>query len=105
MTAERYAMMPGVLTLCEIRIRVAAKGMRTQSLVVVTTLLDPEKYPLEEIALLYRRRWQAEFHLRSTKVILQMDHLRCKTPERVRKEFYTHLSGVYTLSLSWAAAI
>jgi hypothetical protein len=27
---------------------------------VVTTLLDAEKYPTEEITKLYRRRWQAE---------------------------------------------
>jgi len=93
MTAEQYATLPEVLTLREIRIRVAHKGLRTKSLVVVTTLLDAEKYTREEIALLYRRRWQAELHLRSLKVVLQMDHLRCKTPERVRKEFYTHLVG------------
>jgi hypothetical protein len=59
----------------------------------VTTLLDAGKYAREEIAALYRRRWQAELHLRSLKVVLQMDHLRCKIPERVRKEFYTHLVG------------
>ena len=53
----------------------------------------PEQYPPEEIALLYRRRWQAELHLRSFKIVLQMDHLRCKTPERVRNEFYMHLVG------------
>ena len=31
--------------------------------------------------------------MRSIKVVLQMDHLRCKTPERVRNEFYMHLLG------------
>ena len=44
-------------------------------LVVVTTLLDAETYPPEEIAVLYRRRWQAELHLRSLKIVLQMDQL------------------------------
>jgi len=93
MSAEQYATLPDELTLREVRIRVAQKGFRTESLVVVTTLLDAEQYPPEEIALLYRRRWQAELHLRSLKIVLQMDHLRCKTPERVRNEFYTHLLG------------
>jgi hypothetical protein len=37
--------------------------------------------------------WQAELHLRSIKIVLQMDHLRCKTPERVRNEIWTHLLG------------
>jgi putative transposase len=93
MSAELYRELPDELTLREVRIRVAQKGFRTKMLVVVTTLLDAEQYPREEIALLYRRRWQAELHLRSLKTVLQMDHLRCKTPERVRNEFYTHLLG------------
>jgi hypothetical protein len=93
MSAEQYVTLPDELTLREVRIRVAQKGFRTKSLVVVTTLLDAERYPPEEIALLYRRRWQAELHLRSLKIVLQMDHLRCKTPERVRNEFFTHLLG------------
>lgn len=93
MSAEQYATLPDELNLREVRIRVLQKGFRTRSLVVVTTLLDADRYPSEEIALLYRRRWQAELHLRSLKVVLQMDHLRCKTPERVRNEFWTHLLG------------
>jgi putative transposase len=93
MSAEQYATLPDELTLREVRIRVVQKGFRTESLMVVTTLLDAEQYPPEEIALLYRRRWQAELHLRSLKIVLQMDHLRCKTPERVCNEFFTHLLG------------
>ena len=60
MSAEQYATLPGELTLRELRIRVTQPGMRTRSLVVVTTLLDAQQYPAEEIASLYRRRWQAE---------------------------------------------
>jgi hypothetical protein len=104
MSAEQYATLPSALTLREIRIRVAQKGFRTKSLVVVTTLLDAEQYPPEEIALLYRRRWQAELHLRSLKTVLQMDHLRCKTPQRVRNEFYTHLLGYNLIRGVMAAA-
>jgi hypothetical protein len=48
--------MPDTFTLREVRICVAQKGFRTRSLVVVTTLLDAEQYPPEDIALLYRRR-------------------------------------------------
>jgi len=93
MSVEQYAALPDILTLREVRIHVPQRGFRTQSLVVVTTLLDAEKYPPEEIALLYRRRWQSELHLRSLKIVLQMDQLRCKIPERVRNEFWTHLLG------------
>jgi hypothetical protein len=104
MSAEQYATLPDELTLREVRIRVAQKGFRTETLIVVTTLLDAERYPSEEIALLYRRRWQAELHLRSLKIVLQMDHLRCKTPERVRNEFFTHLLGYNLIRGVMAAA-
>lgn len=93
MSAEEYANLPDSLTLREVRVHVTQEGFRTRELIVVTTLLDPEKYSAEEIAKLYRRRWQAELNLRSLKVVLQMDHLRCLTPHRVRNEFYMHLTA------------
>jgi hypothetical protein len=104
MTPESYATLPEELELREVRIRVRQRGFRTKTLVVVTTLLDAEAYPAEEIAELYRRRWQAELHLRSLKVVLQMDHLRCKTPHRVRNEFYMHLLAYNLLRRVMAAA-
>jgi hypothetical protein len=93
MSPAQYQELPDALTLREVRVRVVQPGFRTRSLVVVTTLLDAAQYPSEEIALLYRQRWQAELHLRSLKIVLQMDQLRCKKPERVRNEFWTHLLG------------
>src|SRR5688500_16439437 len=91
MSEEEYAALPDFLKLREVRVRVRQKGFRTRELVVVTTLLDAETYVAEEIAKLYRRRWQSELKLRSLKIVLQMDQLRCKTPHRVRNEFYMHL--------------
>lgn len=91
MTKEQYNALPDELTLREVRVVVQQKGFRTKELVIVTTLLNAEQYPAAEIALLYRRRWQAELNLRSLKTVLQTDHLRCKTPHRVRNEFYMHL--------------
>lgn len=91
MSKAQYASLPGDLTLREVRVIVTQKGFRTKELVIVTTLLDAEEYPATEIAVLYRRRWQAELNLRSLKIVLQMDHLRCKTPHRVRNEFFMHL--------------
>ncbi len=91
MTKEQYHALPDALTLREVRVVVQQAGFRTKELVIVTTLLDAEQYPAAEIALLYRRRWQAELYLRSLKTVLQMDHLRCKTPHRVRNELCMHL--------------
>lgn len=91
MSVEEHATLPEVLELREVRGLVKQKGFRTKTLVGVTTLLDAELYPATDLADLYRRRWQAELHLRSLKIVLQMDHLRCKTPHRVRNEFRMHL--------------
>lgn len=91
MGKEQYDALPDSLTLREVRVRVPQNGFRPRELIVVTTLLDAKKYPAAEIAKLYRQRWQAELNLRSLKSVLQMDHLRCKTPHRVRNEFYMHL--------------
>jgi len=46
---------------------------------------------INELAGLYRARWNAELDLRSLKSVMQMDILRCKTPELVRKEIWAHI--------------
>jgi hypothetical protein len=104
MTQEQYDTLPDDLTVREVRVRVEQKGFRTKSLIVVTTLLDATKYSATEIAKLYRRRWQAELNLRSIKIVLQMDHLRCKTPHRVRNEFFMHLLAYNLIRKTMAIA-
>jgi hypothetical protein len=86
-----YDALPESLTVRECRVRVEQAGFRTRSLVVVTTLLDAEAVTAGELAQLYRERWNAELDLRSLKRTLQMDVLRCKTPELVRKEVWAHV--------------
>jgi hypothetical protein len=86
-----YQGMPDELELREVRVRVSQRGFRTKSLVVVTTLLDAAVYSARELAVVYRRRWQAELGLRSLKETLGMDVLRCKAPAMVRQEVWAHL--------------
>lgn len=83
--------MPRYLTVREVRVRIQQPGFRTKAIVVVTTLLDPKRYPKEDLAELYRARWNNELDLRSIKSTMQMDVLRCKTPELVGKEVGTRL--------------
>jgi putative transposase len=91
MAQKEYDSYPEVLTIREVYVVVHQRGFRTRNLVVATTLLDAHKYQAVAIAKLYHRRWQAELNLRSLKTVMQMDHLRCKTPHRVRNELYMHL--------------
>jgi hypothetical protein len=88
---EAYHALPESITIRETRIRVLQPGFRTRSIVVVTTLLDPRQTTKEELAELYRARWNAELDLRSIKAAMQMRELRCKTPGLVRKEVWAHV--------------
>jgi hypothetical protein len=96
MSRETFAALPRVLLMRELRVRVEKRGFRTKEIVVVTTLLDAEAYPRDELATLYRDRWNVELDIRSIKQTLRMDVLRCKTPDLVRKEIWAHLL-VYNL--------
>jgi hypothetical protein len=60
---------------------------------LATTLLDAEKYDAQELAELYGRRWSVELHIRSIKTQMTMEHLRCKSPQMVRKEIHCHMIG------------
>ena len=88
---KTYNTFPDYVTVREARIHVEQPGFRSKSIVIVTTLLDPEETTKEDLAELYRARWNNELDLRSIKVTMQMDTLRCETPELVRKEVWTHI--------------
>jgi len=87
---EEFAALPETLTLRMIRLRVATPGFRTQSVVLVTTLLDAEAYPAEQLRELYGRRWQVELHFQQIKTHLAMDVLRCKSPALIEREVRMH---------------
>ena len=91
MTRAEYDTMPGRITIREFRVRVADKTKRVRSLVMVTTLLDAKTYPAKALGDLYRQRWHAELDLRSLKTQMQIDVLRTRSPEMVRKEIAAHL--------------
>ena len=99
-----YNALPDSITVREVRFRVEQPGFRTRSVVVVTTLLDPGQATREELASLYRARWNNELDLRSIKVTLQMDRLRCKTPELVRKEIWAHVLAYNLIRTAMAQA-
>ena len=104
MDEATYATIPATLRLRQILVEVHEPGFRVEKLVVVTTLLDAERYPTQDIAALYHYRWNAELDLRTLKQSLAMDHLRCKSPEMVRKEIWTAWLGYNLIRKSIAQA-
>jgi hypothetical protein len=91
MDQATYDALPATLAVRELRVRVHHPGFRVRVLVVVTTLLDAQAFPRDDVAILYRIRWYAELDLRSLKQALQMDILRGQSPAMVRKEVWAHL--------------
>ena len=103
MDEATYQKIPETLELREIRYNVVEPGRRTRSIDVITTLTDAEEYTREEIAQLYGFRWNAELDIRSIKSNLNLVHVRCKSPEMVRRELWTTLLA-YNLIRTTAAA-
>lgn len=103
MDDETYALIPDTLTLREIRYWITVPGRRVQVITVVTTLLDAEIYTRHDIAELYAFRWNSELDILSIKQHLNLSHVRCKSPEIVRRELWATLLA-YNLIRTTAAA-
>ena len=88
---QTLKLLPEHLTIRETRVRIQQPGFRGRSMIVISTLLDAAAVTANDLANLYRARWTAELDLRSLKQTMQMDILRCKTPELVRKELWAHI--------------
>lgn len=91
MDRATYDQIPQELMVREVTVQVRLRGFRVRELKLVTTLLDAEQFSAAELARVYRARWHAELDLRTIKITMQMDVLRCKTPSMVRKEIWMHL--------------
>lgn len=91
MNEETYAQVPDELEIRELRFKVNRPGFRVNELVLVTTMIDGMQSTKEDLANLFLERWNIELDLRSIKDVLQMDVLRCMTPEMVEKEVWMHL--------------
>jgi len=104
LTPEEYDALPDELVVRELQVHVSNPGCRVRDLIVVTTLTDPESYPRDDVAELFRQRWHAELDLRSLKQTLQMDVLRGHSPDIVHKEIWVHLLAYNLLRTVMAQA-
>lgn len=82
MDEATYVTMPTMLNMREARV-----GGWT----LVSSLIDEKTVSKSDLHDLYRKRWNVELDFRSIKVAMQMDVLRCKTAQMVRKEIAVHL--------------
>ena len=77
-------------------LRIEQAGFRPIDLYLFTTLTDPLLFPTQAIFELYARRYNVELNLRHLKTTLQMEALRGKSVDIVRKEVWVGFLA-YTL--------
>jgi hypothetical protein len=75
-----------MFVLREVRDHIDRPGFRTHQITLVTTLLDAAVYCVDDLAELFRLRWQVETSLAHLKTRMQMEIWHCKTVPGVLKE-------------------
>ena len=78
--SQTFEALPKSWTVRLLKFQIQARGFRTRSVTLATTLLDPVAFPAADIAELYGLRWSVELFLRHNKTTLRMDILRCLSP-------------------------
>jgi hypothetical protein len=96
MTKEQYELLPDEIEVRELRYQVHRKGFRVKQVTLLTTLLDADIFTLDELADLYRRRWEIETNFGHIKTTMKMDILKCQTVDGVLRELHA-FALVYNL--------
>jgi hypothetical protein len=92
MSPAEFAQIPPTLAVREVCLRWSRKGFRDEYIIVVTTLLDAQRYTAQQLTRLYGWRWHAaEINLRHLKTTLGLERLSAKTPAMARKDLWAHL--------------
>jgi len=91
MSDDLYALMPDALTIREVSVNIERPGFRTKKLFLTTSLTDSKYAAKDALGSVYSCRWAVELNFRDIKTTMQMDMLRGKTPEMVKKEVWIHL--------------
>ena len=103
MSEELYDSLPEQMEIRIVSFKAKSKDQAEQ-FDVVTTLVDHEEYPADEIGKLYGYRWHVELDIFSIKQSLNLDHLRCKSPDMIRREFWVTLLAYNMVRLVCAQA-
>lgn len=91
MSQAQYDQLPGSIRVRELRYTVKSKRGRKREVTIVTTLLDPVKYPKRELAKLYQSRWEVETRLCEFKQTLGADVLPSQSEQGVLKDLWMHV--------------
>ena len=103
MSQQLYDSLPDKMEIRIVSFKAKSKN-KSEQFDVVTTFTDHKEYPAEEIAKLYGYRWNVELDIFSIKQSLNLDHLRCKSPDMIRRELWVTLLAYNMVRLVCAQA-
>jgi hypothetical protein len=103
MTGEEYRRYPKELLMRQVTVDARDRENRAEVFKVATTILDAS-IDGGQFGALYEQRWSGEVDIRSIKSTMQMDVLRCRTPEMIHKEIWAHLLAYNLLRTVMAVA-
>jgi Transposase DDE domain len=104
LSAAAYAALPETYLVRELRYRIEVPGFRTREVTLVTTLLDAVAYPADVLAKLSMMRWRVEENLKSLKITMKMDVLKCTTVDGVHKELMMYAIAYNLVRLTMCEA-
>ena len=87
---EQFDALPQTIDVRELRREVVMDDGAKVELTLITTLLDEQRYPAEELLVVLKARWGVEVNLRHLKTTMKMDVLRSKTCEGVERELWMY---------------
>jgi hypothetical protein len=99
-----WSRVPEVQTVRVIRRTLRRRGYRDRTLVLCTTLLDPQVWPAAEIFAQYLRRWSVELDIRTLKNEHGLARLGTKTPLIVMREIQSVLLAHNTVRYLMSAS-
>jgi hypothetical protein len=105
MSQHLYDSLPEKLQLRELKYVVVEPGRKHDPFVIITSLTETtgeQCVSADDIAELFSFRWNVELDIRSIKTHMNLHHLRCKSPEMVRREFWATMIA-YNLIRTTAA--
>ncbi len=104
MSLLQWRGLPATLTLRAVKGSLYQKGFRVRQITLITTLLDAQEYPAQEILRAYLRRWRLEMCLDDLKTTLCLESLRNRSPEMAQKELHTRLMAHNLIRCTMAQA-
>jgi len=104
MSLLQWQALPTTLILRAVKGSLYQKGFRVRQVTVITTLLDADEYPAQQILVAYLRRWSLEMCLDDLKTSLRMESLRSRSPEMARRELHMRLIAHNLLRCTMAQA-